>query len=515
AIARLTSQEALRDSEERYRRLADNATDIIWTMDMDMRLTYVSPSVSLVRGYSVEEVMEQTLDQIITPESVKLAMDTFSQELETLRQTGIADPVELEFEQYCKDGSTIWSQAQMTFLQDSDGEPVGILGVTRDISDRKKAEEALRDSEKKYRLLVDNISDFIALTDLDAVITYIGPAHRKFGFEPEDLVGKAGLPYAHPEDLQNIADKIGRFYDRDLIARLVKTGGTVPEAKADYRVFDAWGNERYLESVTNLIVDPNGENHQVLHISRDITERKLVEEKEREAESLKELDRLRSELLSNVSHELRTPLTTIKGYTTMLMDYDDRLEREEKIQYLHTINTSSDRMNELVSNLLEMSRLDAGMLKLDKQPSDVSLLVQQAATEAKVRAHGHVIVTKVQKKLPTVYIDAGRIRQVLDNMLDNAVKYSGLGTTVTVRATHDDSNLIIKISDQGIGVPVDDLENVFDRMYRVEHGLVMRAGGAGLGLSISKGIVEAHGGRIWIESEEGKGSTCIFTLPLQ
>jgi signal transduction histidine kinase len=197
------------------------------------------------------------------------------------------------------------------------------------------------------------------------------------------------------------------------------------------------------------------------------------------------------------------------------LDYDDRLGIEEKKQYLHTIDMSSDRMNELVSNLLEMSRLDAGMLKLDKQLSDVSQIVQQAATEAQVRAHGHVIVTKVQKKLPPADIDAGRIRQVIDNMLDNAVKYSETGTTVTIQATQDDLNLMIKITDQGIGIPADDLENVFDRMYRVEHGLVMRAGGAGLGLSISKGIVEAHGGRIWIESEEGKGSTCIFTLPLE
>jgi len=312
-----------------------------------------------------------------------------------------------------------------------------------------------------------------------------------------------------------MVDALAKFYDRDLIATLVETGGRVPEAPVDYRMFDAWGNVHYLESVNNLIIDPNGENHQVLHISRDITERKLAEEKEREAEKLREVDRLRTKLLSNVSHELRTPLTTIKGYALMLLDYDERLDHDEKKQYLGIIDASSDRMNELVSNILEMSRLDAGMLRLDKRYTDVSQLVQDAAPDAQVRAPGHVIISRVSGELPRVNIDAKRIRQVMDNILDNATKYSDKGTTVVMRAEQADSELLISVVDQGIGIPADEVEKVFERMYRVDHHRTGRVGGAGLGLSICKGIVEAHGGRIWMDSEEGKGNTCTFSLPLQ
>ncbi|MBT4512880.1 MAG: PAS domain S-box protein [Chloroflexi bacterium] len=636
---RKKAEEALRRSEEGYRRIADNATDVIWTMDMDLRLTYISPSITLLRGYSVEEALLQSVDVMMTPESLQIVMEAFEEglELELANEPGAPRPVTLELEQYCKDGSIIWTQSQVTFLRGSDGEMAGMIGVTRDITERRQAEEAsraseekfrtlvenspaiiclvdrqariqftnrrlpeyeesevigrtvydfvpplfqdamrervqnvfssgladplesnffledgsevwyetrfapirskdkvvsfmsiitditvrkkaetlLRESEEKYRLLADNTSDFVALTDLNAVITYVGPAHIKLGYSSEDLIGKPGLPFAHPEDVQGMVDALAKFYDRDLIATLVETGGRVPEAPVDYRMFDAWGNVHYLESVNNLIIDPNGENHQVLHISRDITERKLAEEKEREAEKLREVDRLRTKLLSNVSHELRTPLTTIKGYALMLLDYDERLDHDEKKQYLGIIDASSDRMNELVSNILEMSRLDAGMLRLDKRYTDVSQLVQDAAPDAQVRAPGHVIISRVSGELPRVNIDAKRIRQVMDNILDNATKYSDKGTTVVMRAEQADSELLISVVDQGIGIPADEVEKVFERMYRVDHHRTGRVGGAGLGLSICKGIVEAHGGRIWMDSEEGKGNTCTFSLPLQ
>lgn len=235
-------------------------------------------------------------------------------------------------------------------------------------------------------------------------------------------------------------------------------------------------------------------------------ERKMVE--------YKELDKLKDSLLSTVSHELRTPLAIIKGYSTMLVDYDRRLRSAEKQGYLESIDRATDRLTELVDHLLDMSRLEAGMLRLDKQPTNISRLMEETAAEANLRAPGREIVLKLTKRLPMMDIDARRIRQVMDNIIDNAIKYSEEGTRVVIQSRQMGSELQISVVDKGIGIPAKDLETVFDRMYRIEQRLTPETGGVGLGLAICRGLVEAHGGRIWVESKLERGSTFYFTLPL-
>jgi len=241
-------------------------------------------------------------------------------------------------------------------------------------------------------------------------------------------------------------------------------------------------------------------------VERNRLEKKMVE--------YEELDKLKTNLLSTVSHELRTPLATIKGYGTLLLDYDRRLKRSEKLEYLTSMVSATDRLTELVDHLLDMSRLEAGLLKLQKRPSSISKLVREAIAEARLRAKTHNIIWDKKGRLPKVNIDGRRIRQVLDNILDNATKYSGERTTVIVKTRVNNSEIHISTSDQGIGIPAEDLKRVFNRMYRVEQRLTAGIRGAGLGLAICKGLVEAHGGRIWVESEQSKGSDFHFTLPV-
>jgi len=238
-------------------------------------------------------------------------------------------------------------------------------------------------------------------------------------------------------------------------------------------------------------------------------ERKQLERKMFEYE---ELNKLKSNLLSVVSHELRTPLATIKGYATMMLDYYGRLSSKETKDYLQSIDRATDRLSELVDHLLDMSRLEAGLLKIEKQPVTISRLLQKAVDEAHFRGNNHNIVLKLGKRLPRVDIDARRIRQVLDNIIDNACKYSSKGTEVVVAARRVGQEVIISITDQGIGIPDEEKEKIFDRMYRIEQRLAPDVSGVGLGLAVCKGLVEAHGSRICVESELGKGSTFYFAL---
>mgnify|MGYP005625082871 CR=1 FL=1 len=234
---------------------------------------------------------------------------------------------------------------------------------------------------------------------------------------------------------------------------------------------------------------------------------------QQEVIAMRETDRMKTDLLSNVSHELRTPLATIKGYSTMMIDYDKMLDTDEKQEYLQSIDDSTDRLIELIDHLLDMSRMEAGLLKLEKEDYNLLKLMQEIITEANLRANHHTIKSVLPIKLPNLNIDAKRIRQVIDNVINNSIKYSEAGTVIEIKAQKDNSNILISISDQGIGIPDDELNKVFDRMYRIKHKGIDRSG-IGLGLSICKGLVEAHGGKIWIQSKLKEGSIVYFTLPI-
>ena len=276
---------------------------------------------------------------------------------------------------------------------------------------------------------------------------------------------------------------------------------------------EALAVEAVQEGAQDYLVKGQVDSNLLKRSIRYAIERKRAEEKARQLETLKELDQVRSQLLANVSHELRTPLTTIKGYSTMLLDYDRRLKHSEKQEYLSAIDRATDRMTELVDHLLDMTRLEAGLLKLDKTPTNITALLQTTIAEARLRTPRHKIVLKLPKTALRLNGDGRRIRQVVDNLIENATKYSKAGSTVTIEAKSQDSELVISVADQGIGIPRENLGNVFDRMFNLEHRLTQESGGLGLGLALCKGLVEAHGGRIWVESELGKGSVFRLALP--
>jgi PAS domain S-box-containing protein len=378
-----------------------------------------------------------------------------------------------------------------------------VIVVTTDISERKQAEEKLLESEKKYRSLINNVKlgVFRSTPGSTGKFLEVNPAMEKItGYSREELLRmNVSDLYVYPEEraliLEEVASDVGRTA-REL--RFRKKDGT------EILVLDRK-------------VAVRGDAGKILYfdgIIEDITEHRRAEEKAREAEALRELDRLRTELLSNVSHELRTPLATIKGYSTMLLDYDTKLKRYEKRHCVEFVDKASDRLAELVDQLLDMSRLEAGLIEMEKIPISISRLIQEVTDEAQVRKPGRRLVLDMPKRLPRLNIDVRRIRQVLDNLVDNALKYSGEDTEVVISARRVRRRLLISVTDQGIGIPAEELPRVFGRMYRVQRRLSPGARGAGLGLSICKRLVEAHGGRIWMKSEEGKGTTCFFTLPL-
>ncbi len=223
----------------------------------------------------------------------------------------------------------------------------------------------------------------------------------------------------------------------------------------------------------------------------------------------RELDRAKSALLSAVSHELRTPLAAIQGYTTTLLAEDVEWDPAARREFLQIILEETERLAHLVSNLLDLSRLEAGALILNRQPYPLEALIARARRG--LRTNTHPICVQLPPDLPPVDVDAARIEVVFRNLLDNALRYTPPGTPITISAGVADGVVVIRVRDEGPGIPPEHRGRLFDRFYRIP-GQV-RSSGAGLGLAICKGFIEAHGGRIWL-ADEGPGATFVFTLPI-
>jgi PAS domain S-box-containing protein len=345
--------------------------------------------------------------------------------------------------------------------------------------------------------LVDNAGDAIISTDVeDRILTWNHGAAVIFGYSKEETIGQRLtilLPSRRAEDLEEIRDKVRLTgVIRNLEVRRIRKDGMVIE--------------------TSLAVSPiRDQNDNVigfLHLARDITEKKRYEHR------LKELDQMKSAFVSNVSHELRTPLTAIKASADNMLDRLLGDLNEKQAGYLTRIKSNSDRLARLINDLLDLSTIEAGKINLRPTNLPIVTLVKEAAESLRPVATEKLIDLEVVCADPGLiaWADRDKVIQVLMNLMGNALKFTPPRGTVTVAVTKNDASWTqISVTDTGPGVPVGEMNKVFARFYQVD-----RTGkGTGLGLAISKALVEMHGGKIWVESELGQGSTFCFTLPAE
>lgn len=359
-----------------------------------------------------------------------------------------------------------------------------------------RSDMALQQQTGRLEALIQSMQDGIVLEDLDGRVLY---ANRRI----HDLCARSGVQVA-PLSGQMVAELMqamtAQAQAQDEVLGLIETAVAGSEdRRVEFAIKPAPNQTEYWRLRVFDVTDRAGQPIGRGRLLQDITQRR-------------ELDRMKSSLISTVSHELRTPLAAIKGYASTLLADDVEWDEASQRDFLQIISNETDHLSQLVSDLLDMSRIEAGNLRVSKLPCDLPALVEQAAAHAHP-SPGSRLHVDLPPHLPIFMADPQRIEVVLRNLIENAARYSGADTPVYVRAVQQNGSLLVSVADDGPGISVRDGERIFDSFYRGDGGMTRQTTGAGLGLAISRGFIRAHGGDIWLEPQQT--GTCItFSLPL-
>ena len=500
------SVEQIHQSEAKYRSLISNIPDVLWTADAHLRFAYISPNIERISGFPLDEVYwkgaQLYLDCLHPDDRQKVV-----QEFKLLFTEG--RPYDVECRLRRKNGEWIWVHDRAIATYERDGVRYAD-GVLSDITVRKRSEEALRKSEQRAKLISETIEDVFWMADTGInQMVYVSPAfERIWGRSRESLYKepKSFLEAIHPEDRSRV------------LADLERQKSELP-FDHEYRVLRPDGSLAWIWDRGFPVRGANNRVELYVGLAQDITERKrAAAELERAKEVAEAASRAKSEFLANMSHEIRTPMNGVLGMTELALATELTSEQRE---YLEMIKSSADSLLVIINDILDFSKIEAGKLELERGQFNLEgvlgpalkLLGLQAA------AKGLDLNLHMQAGAPeTVVGDANRLRQVVVNLVGNAVKFTERGE-VTVRAACGPGQdgtawWYFSVQDTGIGIPAEKQRAIFDAFTQADGSVTRRYGGTGLGLTISRLLIEMMGGRLWLDSAPGKGSTFYFTVPL-
>lgn len=358
-------------------------------------------------------------------------------------------------------------------------------GLQQEIAERGRAEENLRRSERVWAQTFEAITDAVAILDIQGNILKMNKAHLSF---------LGSLSKNVPSD-RRCKVHFGLEKSGELCPYTRMKSTKEPEFGELYEPVD----DRYFHVSVYPLLGDDGELWGGVHIAQDITEQKKMEN-------------LKDEMLSSVSHEMRTPLTAMLGFIEYMLQ--NPVEPEQQREFLETVHRETERLNELVSNFLDLQRLQAQMETYHFEPVPICPLLREMAHLFAVASKKHPVRLDCPHDLPAIMGDSRRLQQVLKNLLSNAIRYSPEGGEVTIGASRDGDIVIIRVQDSGMGIPPQALNRVFERFYRVDDSARRIPGGIGLGLALVREVVRAHGGRVWVESTVGRGSTFYLSVPV-
>jgi PAS domain S-box-containing protein len=459
------------------------------------RILYVNEAFTRMTGYAPDEVVGKTPRFLHGAKTSRAELDKVRSALSHWQSASV------EIINYRKDGSEFWSEFSVVPVADKTGRYTHWISVQRDITERKLTEEALRRSEERFRSLIENALDIITILDADGIVYYASPSVEKvLGYCPAELIGQNFFDCIHPEDCDSCRSLTEAIGDSDL-ARAI-----------EFRCRHQDGSWHTLEAIGQRFVDDTAATKIVVN-SRDITERKRLEEVRLALEREKELGVLKTRFFSMTSHEFRTPLSTVLA-AAQLLENSLADNSEKELRNLRRIQDSVKNMVQLLDDILTINRAETGKLEFNPAPIALEKFCRQFVEEMQsIAGDRHNLIFVCQGECIDVRCDEKLLRSILSNLLANAIDYSPSGGQVHCFLKFQADSVQIKIRDRGVGISPDDRKQLFEPFYRGRN--VRHIAGTGLGLVVVKKCVDLHNGTIDLVSELGKGTTATIVLPLR
>jgi len=511
-----SANDLLQQREGRFRSLTENTSDWIWELDVNGVFTYSNPKAYDILGYRQEVIIGKTPFDFMSADEAQRVAGFFRETAQSGKPFSFFENTNVH-----KDGRHIIIETSGVPFLDKDGNLLGYRGVNRNITDRKQAEierkqlnERLRESRESresFQAIVNKNPGGIIIVNKKGIIKFVNPAAELlFRKKADELIGSMfGLPLANGDN-----EKM----ELDIITENGKTG------TADMRVLETtWlGEPAYLATLFDVTAIKEAEENLI-----------------KTNEELINIAQMKTEFISIASHELRTPLTSIKNAVDILLYKKAGELNAKQEQFTAMAAHNIDRLVILLNDLLDTAKLDAGKVKLEFAELDPGYIFQKAVDTFKPQAEAKSQTLEIDydslNNIPTIYADYAKIQQVMNNLISNALKFTQEGGKVilSARAISDfgfqsanlkqgekdsairnpQSAIEISVTDNGSGLSMDDQKMIFDKFYQAGHTLDQKSKGSGLGLNISRGLVKAHGGKLLVESEPGKGCRFFFTLP--
>ncbi|MBI5672316.1 MAG: PAS domain S-box protein [Nitrospirae bacterium] len=502
--ARKQAEDALEQILHRYKDLVHSVNSIVWEADASTtQFTFISPQAEAILGYPVEQWLASPTFWV---DHMHLVDRNWAPQycLEEVRKHRAHT---FEYRMLAADGRTVWIRDLVSVLVEN-GEVTKLRGIMEDITDRKRVEAAVQEQEARLRAIVDNAVDgIITINERGTIETFNPAAERLFGYAAAEIIGE-NVKQLMPEPYHSEHDGYLTRYRETGQAKIIGIGHEVVGRRKDGSTFplDLAISEMRL-----------GDRRLFTGITRDITARKAVESKLEQAhEKALAATQAKSDFLAAMSHEIRTPMNSMIAMADLLKDTSLSVEQQE---YVDRFNRAATSLLDLLNDILDLSKIEAGQLELEAMSFDLHDLIEKTAELMAVRAHAKQpeLVPFLQPDIPAfVTGDPTRLRQVFVNLIGNAIKFTERGEVV-IQLMPDETHrggIRCSVTDTGIGIPQDKQQTIFDSFTQMDASTTRQYGGTGLGLSISKRIVELMGGQIQVESTLGAGTTFSFVVPL-
>ncbi len=509
---------ALQQSEEKFRAVVRSAVVGVITMDAQGIVESFNVSAEKIFGYTRDEVLGKNVNMLMgSPEAEK--HDSFLQQYRSS-----ADPLERiesrEVQGRRKDGQVVYLDLGINEVRTESSH--FFTGMIRDITLQKKAVDDLANAHLQLKSVFNSATQVaIIATDLDGKITIFNPgAERMLGYTSEEIIGQVSDIFHLDSEVQQRAAELSEELGRpvlgfDTFVALAKLGGY---AEKEWTYVRKDGSQLMVDSAVTATFDTTGEITGFLGVALDITQRKRAEEALRLAKSVAEAaNQTKSEFLTNMSHELRTPLNSVIGFSNIILrNAETRLEPKE-ITYLERIQANGKHLLELINDILDLSKVEAGGMDLEIVSLNVGDLVREllGQVESQVSEKPVRLENDIPPALVEIQTDPGKLKQILLNLLSNAIKFTAEGSVTVKILAHPETRrpTSIQVIDSGIGIPEDRIENIFDEFEQVDSSTQRKYGGTGLGLSISQALCELMGYTLSVTSELTKGSTFKIAIP--